>query len=85
MADFVHTTRVRPRCDLCQRVLRTNAGVQNAFCTSCLADNLPFIGIESEGNYRDALREYREGLGSGIANFEGARFDPFGEEERGVL
>ena len=78
--------RVCPRCDICGRVVRVRGiGNVDVWCTNCLSRNLPFVNIESEGNYRGALREFREGLGTGIGNFEGARFDPFGEEERGVL
>ena len=38
-----------------------------------------------EGNYRRALREYREGLGSRAGEFEGLRFDPFDDEVSGAL
>ena len=46
---------------------------------------LPFVGIVGEGDYRGALREYREGLGSRAGDFMGVRFDPFEEEVRGAL
>ena len=46
---------------------------------------LPLKGLVGEGDYRGALREYREGLGSRAAEFGGLRFDPFDEEVRGVL
>ena len=49
-----------------------------------MAENMPFTGIESEGEFEEALREYREGRGLGL-NLEGARFDPLGDEERGIL
>ena len=39
----------------------------------------------SERDYKDALREFREGIGSGGVEFEGARFDPFGESEKEIL
>ena len=54
-------------------------------CGDCMAGALPFVGIQGEGDFRGALREYREGLGSRAADFEGLRFDPFDEEVRGVL
>ena len=38
-----------------------------------------------EGDYRVALREYREELASGAANREGCRFDPFDDDVRAVL
>ena len=37
-------------------------------CSGCLGRAPPFVGLVGEGEYREALREYREGLGS--------RFDP---------
>ena len=43
------------------------------------------MGLEGEGEYRGALREYREGLGSRAGEFQGLRFDPFDDEVRGVL
>ena len=78
--------RVCPRCDVCGRAVRVR-GVErvHVWCSGCLSVNLPFVNIESEGEYRAALREFREGLGTRIRSFEGARFDPFGEEERGAL
>ena len=41
-------------------------------CSGCLGRAPPFVGLVGEGEYRGALREYREGLGS--------RFDPFDDE-----
>ena len=41
-------------------------------CSGCLGRAPPFVGLVGEGEYREALREYREGLGS--------RFDPFDDE-----
>ena len=46
---------------------------------------LPFVGLVGEGEFRGALREYREGLGSRAAEFEGLRFDPFDDDVRGAL
>ena len=43
------------------------------------------MGLGAEGEFRGALREYREGLGSRAGEFEGLRFDPFDEEVRGAL
>ena len=40
---------------------------------------LPFVGLGADGEFRGALREYREGLGSRAGEFEGLRFDPFDE------
>ena len=45
----------------------------------------PFCGIGGRGDFRGALREYREGLGSRAAEFAGLRFDPFDDEVRGAL
>ena len=50
----------------------------------CLGGVLPFVGIVGEGDYGAALREYREGVGSRVGDFMGARFDPF-DEARGAL
>ena len=46
---------------------------------------LPFVGLLSEGEFRGALRDYREGLGSRSSEFMDLRFDPFDDEVRGVL
>ena len=46
---------------------------------------LPFVGLAGEGEFRGALREYREGLGSRAVEFAGLRFDPFDDEVRGAL
>ena len=51
----------------------------------CMAGALPFVGLGSDGEFRGALREYGEGLGSRAGDFMGARFDPFEEEVRGAL
>ena len=40
-------------------------------------DALPFVGMDREGDFRGALREYREGLGSRASQFEGLRLDPY--------
>ena len=59
-------------------------GREGVWCAGCVAGALPFVGIVGEGDYRGALREYREGVGSRAGDFRGARFDPFDEETRGV-
>ena len=46
---------------------------------------MPFVGIVGEGDFRGALREYREGLGSRAADLMGLRFDPFDREVGAVL
>ena len=46
---------------------------------------LPFVGLESEGEFEGALRDYREGLGSRSSEFMDLRFDPFDDEVRGAL
>ena len=77
---------VCPRCDICGKVVRTvGVGVRLIWCRGCLSENMPFVGLESDGAYKEALREFREGIGYGVANFEGARFDPLGEEERALF
>ena len=74
-----------PRCEVCGRIIRVR-GVERVgvWCSGCLSGALPFVWIVSEGDYRGALREYREGLGSRAAEFEGLRFDPFDDEVRGA-
>ena len=54
-------------------------------CCVCLSGALPFVGLLSDGEFRGALREYREGLGSRAAEFEGLRLDPYDDEVRGAL
>ena len=60
-------------------------GTTGVWCAGCTEGALPFVGLLGEGEYRGALREYREGLGSRAAEFGGLWFDPFDEEVRGVL
>ena len=75
-----------PRCDNCRRVIRIrNIELQGPICANCIGEALPFLNIVSEGEFKGALREFRDGLGSRARDFEGLRFDPFGEEERQIL
>ena len=61
-----------PRCELCGRVVRTRGvGRVGVWCVACLAGVLPFGQIVSDVDYRGALREYREGLGSRAGNTPG--------------
>ena len=74
------------RCDMCNRVIRLRGySSDTALCKFCLSEALPFVGIEADSDYRGALREYREGLGSRASQFQGLKFDPFGDEEREAL
>ena len=75
-----------PRCDNCMSVIRIrNIDARGAICAKCMANALPFLGIVSEGEFKGALKEFREGLRSRARDFEGLRFDPLGEEEREIL
>ena len=75
-----------PQCGACGRVVRVGGvGTDGVLCSGCLGGALPFLGIVGEGDFRVALRENREGLGSRAADFEGLRFDPFDDEVRGSL
>ena len=75
-----------PRCELCGVVVRVRGvGREGVWCAGCMGRALPFVGLVGEGEFRGALREYREGLGSRAGEFEGLRFDPFDEEVRGAL
>ena len=75
-----------PRCAVCNKAVRTTGvGTEFVWCKSCLAANLPLISIESERDYAAAVGEFREGLGTQVMDYEGMRFDPFGEEEREAL
>ena len=85
MASRNQRMRVCPRCDLCGKAIRVLGVGTGEICAECISGSLPFGNIVSEANYRGALREFREGLGVSIRNFEGARFDPFGEEEREAM
>ena len=60
-------------------------GKGGVWCAGCLGGVLPFVGLVGQGEYRGALREYREGLGSRAGEFEGLRFDPFDDVVRGAL
>ena len=67
-----------PRCEVCGAVVRVRGvGHVGVWCAGCVGGALPFVGILGEGEYRGALREYREGLGSRAAEFEGLRLDPY--------
>ena len=52
-------------------------GRVGVLCSGCLGRAPPFVRLVGEREYREALREYREGLGS--------RFDPFDDEVRWAL
>ena len=75
-----------PRCEVCGVVVRVR-GVdrQGVFCGKCTGEVLPFVGIVSESEFKGALREYREGIGSRAGDFQDLRFDPFDEEIRAAL
>ena len=60
-------------------------GLEGVWCSGCIGGALPFVGLVGEGEFRGALREYREGLGSRAGDFEGLRFDPFDGEVRAAL
>ena len=75
-----------PRCELCGCVVRVRGvGRVGVWCARCVGGILPFVGLLGESEFRGALREYREGLGSRAGDFEGLRFDPFDDEVRGAL
>ena len=75
-----------PRCEVCGVAVRTRGlGQGGVWCPGCTSGALPFVGLAAEGEYRGALREYREGLGSRAGDFVGLRFDPFDDEVRGAL
>ena len=75
-----------PRCELCGVVVRVRGvGREGVWCAGCMGGVLPFVGLVGGGEFRGALREYREGLGSRAGEFEGLRFDPFDEGVRGAL
>ena len=74
-----------PRCQVCGKVVRVRGVVPDVWCVGCLSGALPFVGLTSGGEFGGALREFREGLGSGAADFSGLRFDPYDEEVRGAL
>ena len=75
-----------PRCDVCGKVVRTRGlGLDMVWCVGCLSDALPFVWLSGEGEFKGALREYREGLGSRAGQFSGLRLDPYDEEVRRAL
>ena len=75
-----------PRCDVCGRVVRVRGvGEDGVWCAGCLSSALPFVGLTGEGDFKGALREYREGLGSRASQFAGLRLDPYDDEVRGAL
>ena len=75
-----------PRCDICRSVIRIrNVDHLGAICAKCLSETLPFIGMVSEGDFKLALKEFREGLCTRMKDFESVKFNPFGEEEREIM
>ena len=75
-----------PRCDLCGVVVRVRGvSTTNVLCSKCLGENLPFVAIMSDSDFRGALRDYREGLGSRASDFQDLRFDPYDDEIREAL
>ena len=75
-----------PRCDICGKVVRVRGVGQTAvLCSTCLGETLPFVGIVSETDFRGALRDYREGLGSQASTFLNLRLDPYDDDLRGAL
>ena len=79
-------TRRCPRCEVCGVAVRVRGvGYEEVWCSGCMGSALPFAGLLSEREFRGALREYREGLGSRAGEFEGLRLDPFDEDVRGML
>ena len=60
-------------------VVRINGmGTEGVWCMSCIGEAFPFTGIVSETEFKAALREYRQGLGSAAGNFQEIRL---GREE----
>ena len=75
-----------PRCGLCGRVVRIRGIDQSGvLCSTCLGENMPFVGIVSETEFRGALRDVREGLGSRASEFQDLRLDPYDDEVREAL
>ena len=75
-----------PRCDLCGKVVRIRGiGQEGVLCSTCLGNNLPFVGILSDTDFRGALRDYREGLGSRASDFQNLRLDPYDDDLRRAL
>ena len=75
-----------PRCEVCRKVVRIQGvGIVGVLCKNCLGSALPFVGLVSETEYRGALREYRQGLGSRAGDFQGLRLDPFDDEIQGII
>ena len=75
-----------PRCDVCGKVVRVRGvGLSGVWCVVCLSDALPFVGLTSEAEFKGALKEYREGLGSRAGQFEGLRLDPYDEDVKRAL
>ena len=60
-------------------------GSVGVWCVACLSSALPFVGLVRDGEFRGALKEYREGLGSRASQFEGLRLDPYDDEVRGAI
>ena len=73
-----------PRCVVCGAAVRVRGvGSDGVWCAACIGGALPFAGIVGEGEYRGALREYQEGLGSRAGDFLGLRLDPYDDETIG--
>ena len=56
MAGSVDDVWFYPRCDVCGRSVRVRGvGRVNVWCKVCLSAALPFLGIESEGEYKSSI------------------------------
>ena len=75
-----------PRCEVCGRAVRVRGvGGEGVWCSGCIGGALPFVGLVGEGEFRGALREYREGLGSRAADFGGSGLTPLTRRSGGPL
>ena len=64
-AGVAVTVRRCPRCEICGRVVRVRGvGSVGVWCAGCVAGALPFVGLLSDGDFRGAVREFGEGVGS---------------------
>ena len=84
--DEERENRRCPRCEVCGVAVRgRDLDRMGIWCKNCHSNALPFVGILSETEFKAAIGEYREGVGSRAGDFQGLRFDPFAEETKETL
>ena len=75
-----------PRCEVCGVAVRVlGVGMSGVWCKECWGREMPFVGLLAESDFKGALRDFREGLGSRAGDFQDLRLDPFDNNIRRAI